>query len=55
MTFAFLTRTFIANPGYLPSYLKTPLVQDKFAPLRLIRIYNVRFWQRNKIHSFDEI
>jgi len=54
MTYVFLLRTFITNPGYVPSWLKTPLTSEALAPMNLVRIYNMRFWMANKIHSFDE-
>ena len=54
MTLVFLTRTFIANPGYLPSWLKTPLTSNREPPINLVRIYNMRFWTANKIYSFEK-
>lgn len=54
MTNIFLIRTFIANPGYLPKWLKTPLNSQREPPVNLVRVYNMRFWMANKIHSFEE-
>ena len=53
-TYLFLTKTFLTNPGYLPRWLKVPMSQDGTAPYRVVRVYNMRFWMANKIHSFEE-
>ena len=54
MTFLFIFKTFLTNPGYLPEWLKTPLTADKQVPHELLRIYNLRFWRANRIYSFEE-
>ena len=54
MTYVFLFKTFITNPGYLPSWLKVPVTQEGYTPTRVVRIYNMRFWMANKIYSFEE-
>ena len=55
MTYIHLTRTFIANPGYLPSWLKIPALNARREqPVNLVRVYNMRFWMANKIHNFEE-
>ena len=54
MTFLFIFKTFFANPGYLPSWLKHPLNSNREPPNNLVRVYNMRFWMANKIHSFEE-
>ena len=56
MTFAFLTMTYLKNPGYLPKWLKAPVALDPVGePLKLVRVYNLRMWVANGIHSFDEL
>ena len=54
MTYIFLARAYLANPGFVPLWLKTPLNANREAPLNLVRIYNMRFWMANRIHSFEE-
>mmetsp|Transcript_9458 Transcript_9458/g.12860 ORF Transcript_9458/g.12860 Transcript_9458/m.12860 type:complete len:87 (-) Transcript_9458:941-1201(-) len=54
MTFIFIFKTFFANPGYLPEWLKTPLINGRDHPTNLIRVYNMRFWRANQIYSFEE-
>ena len=55
MTYIHLTRTFITNPGYLPSWLKIPALNARREqPVNLVRVYNMRFWMANKIHNFEE-
>ena len=55
MTYIHLTRTFITNPGYLPSWLKLPALNARSEqPVNLVRVYNMRFWMANKIHNFEE-
>ena len=54
MTYVFILECFVASPGYLPKWLKANLTSDSKAPMSLIRIYDMRFWMRNKIYSFEE-
>lgn len=55
MTYLHLSRTFITNSGYLPAWLKIPqLNARREQPVNLVRVYNMRFWMANKIHSFEE-
>ena len=54
MTYIHLTRAFLANPGYLPKWLKVPMNINGEAPTDIVRIYNMRFWMANKIYMFDE-
>ena len=54
MTYIHLTRAFLANPGYLPNWLKVPMNANGEAPTDIVRIYNMRFWMANKIYMFDE-
>ena len=58
MTYAFLTRTYLMNPGYLPKWLRTPIAldagTDAAQACKLVRVYNLRLWVANKLHSFDE-
>ena len=54
MSYAFLTLTFMLNPGYLPRWLRVPTIDPGSDPKRLLRIYNARLWVANKILSFDE-
>mmetsp|Transcript_155 Transcript_155/g.219 ORF Transcript_155/g.219 Transcript_155/m.219 type:complete len:90 (+) Transcript_155:154-423(+) len=54
MTYAFLTRTFLTNPGYLPKWLKVPKIEIGAEPKNLVRVYNLRHWIANKIHLHDE-
>ena len=54
MTYVFILASFILSPGYLPEWFKTAPGRDGKAPMRLLRIYNMRFWARNNIYSFDE-
>ena len=54
MSMIMLTKTYLANPGYLPLWLKTPLDHNRQAPVNLVRIYNLRFWIANKIYDFEE-
>ena len=56
MTFAHLFRCLLADPGYLPDFLKAPLKQPKnLAPLELVRLYNMRTFESNEIYSFDNL
>ena len=54
MTYVHLTLAFLTNPGYLPQWLKHPLDHNNKAPEALLRIYNLRLWMANKIHTFEE-
>ena len=55
MTYAFLTMTYLRNPGYLPKWLRAPVALDPEAdPLQLVRVYNLRLWLANGIYSFEE-
>ena len=53
MTYLHLTRCLLADPGYLPNYLKTPLnMPSKTAPLEKVRLFNMRLYEENNIYSF---
>ena len=54
MTYYFLFKACFRNPGYLPEWLKEPLIDNQFAPENLVRIYNMRTWMANGIYSFDK-
>ena len=54
MTYVHLTLSFVMSPGYAPDWLKCQPGRDGKPPYRLLRIYNMRFWARNNIYSFDE-
>ena len=54
MTYVFIGLTFTVNPGYLPKWFKTPPTSEGYAPIQLLRIYNMRTWMANDIKSFDE-
>ena len=56
MTYAHLIRCLLANPGYVPDWLKAPLkLPEKLAPLELVRLYNMRSFESNNIYSFDNL
>ena len=56
MTYLHLIRCLLADPGYLPEYLKAPLkMPEKTAPLELVRLYNMRSFESNNIYSFDNL
>jgi len=55
MTYAFLTMTFLKNPGYLPKWLRVPVIDAKIHPARLIRLFNLRLWVSNNIYKFEEL
>ena len=53
MTYLHLTRCLLADPGYIPNFLKTPLkMPEKVAPLEKVRLYNMRLFEENNIYSF---
>ena len=54
MTYIHLTLAFISNPGYLPKWLKAPPTLNEKAHEAQLRIYNLRIWMANKIHTFEE-
>jgi len=54
MTYVFLTRTFLTNPGYLPQWLRDRTLEDHDEIDRILRVYNMRLWAANKIYSFEE-
>ena len=53
-TYFFLIKACLRNPGFLPEWLKEPLVDGKFSPQNLLRIYNMRTWMANGIYSFEK-
>ena len=56
MTYAHLLRCLLADPGYIPKEYSAPLkMPEKLAPLELVRLYNVRSFQNNNIHSFNDL
>ena len=56
MTYAHLIRCLLADPGYIPDEFKTPLkMPEKLAPLEIVRLYNMRSFQANNIHSFNDL
>ena len=54
MTYVFIIKTLISDPGYVPDVFKVPARADKMAPLELVRIYNMRSWIKNGIHDFQK-
>ena len=50
MTYVFLFKTWMLNPGYLPKWLTDETVQNR---PELLRIYNMRTWMANNIYDFD--
>ena len=55
MMYAHLIRCLLADPGYIPGWLKAPLKPEKLAPLELVRLYNMRAFEWNDIYSFDNL
>ena len=53
MTYAYLTKTFMLNPGYLPSWLCAPTIDADCDTNRLLRILNLRLWVANKIITYE--
>ena len=53
MTYLFIIKAFISNPGYLPEWLKLPLSANE-TPHDIIRVYNMRFWRSCGIYEFEE-
>ena len=54
MTYVFLFVTFTVNPGYIPNFLKLPVTNKGLAPMRIVRIYNMRTWLANGIYKFEQ-
>ena len=54
MTYVFLTKTFLTNPGYLPRWLRTPITDPGSDHYRVLRVYNMRVWVANKLYTFEE-
>lgn len=45
----------MSNPGKLPKVFYTGLTEEGFAPIRYLRLYNMRHWLVNGIYTFDEL
>lgn len=53
MTCLSLWLTFRLTPGYLPKKFETPLTNEGYAPVRTLRIYNMRTWLACGIFAKD--
>lgn len=54
-TLVYLIISWKTVPGYLPNEFKTPLTEEGFAPVPLLRLYNMRSWLANGLYTFDEL
>ena len=55
MTYLHLIKTNRADPGHLPDWLKTTSQPNSLTPDELVRLYNMRSFESNKIYSFDDL
>ena len=46
---------YITEAGYVPKEFAVPLDAQGLAPIKLLRVYNLRNWLANGIYNFDEI
>ena len=43
----------ISDPGYLPESFKHPLTSEGYAPMAVLRKYNYRLYQKQKLYDFS--
>lgn len=53
MTLVSILKTAMSDPGYLSPDYKHPLTPEKFAPLRQLRVHNMRHFQNQHVYDFS--